>query len=442
MPHLCFLAALALSLQDPPTPQAPENLLANASAEAGGKAPEAWRKGEPVPGVAYVWAEDVAAEGRRSLGLAKSVERYFPIAQWTQEVAYDGRASRLHFGSLVKAAGVTKALLDVQFEDAAGHTSHRWAAYVGARQAGDPPVDHDWTWYSGVVAIPSGTKVLRVGLQVYGPGRVWFDRMLATFVADDVAETDAVALTGRPAEAWGTLPQAEAAAPRRDAERGPERRTLEGEAGGSYFLFAPRGPAPKSGHGVLVVLPGGDGSADFAPFVGRIAEQALPPGYLVVQPIAPAHERAKEIVWPKRSDRIRSVPAIEDFVERVLGEVQREHEVDKERVFLLGWSSGGPACYAIATDRRAPVRGALVAMSVFHPPGSLAGAKGRAFYVLHSPQDFIAMRFPEAAVRDLARAGAATKLQTYEGGHGWHGDTFGMIRTGVEWLEEQSARRR
>jgi hypothetical protein len=29
---------------------------------------------------------------------------------------------------------------------------------------------------------------------------------------------------------------------------------------------------------------------------------------------------------------------------------------------------------------------------------------------------------------------------TYEGGHGWRGDVFGMIRAGVQWLDEQTAK--
>ena len=83
--------------------------------------------------------------------------------------------------------------------------------------------------------------------------------------------------------------------------------------------------------------------------------------------------------------------------------------------------------------------GSFVAMSVFKPDqlATIANAKGRAYYILHSPEDFIAMSFPERARDELARHGATTKLVTYAGGHGWHGDVFGMIRDGVAWLEEQ-----
>ena len=51
-----------------------------------------------------------------------------------------------------------------------------------------------------------------------------------------------------------------------------------------------------------------------------------------------------------------------------------------------------------------------------------------------------AISFPEAARDQLAAKGAKTTLATYEGGHGWHGDVFGEIRTGVQWLEANAAK--
>jgi predicted esterase len=66
----------------------------------------------------------------------------------------------------------------------------------------------------------------------------------------------------------------------------------------------------------------------------------------------------------------------------------------------------------------------------------LAGAKGHRYYILHSPQDFIPMRMAEQARDILRQAGAQTKLATYTGGHGWRGDVYGMIRKGIEWLQQ------
>jgi hypothetical protein len=77
---------------------------------------------------------------------------------------------------------MTKATLDVIFLDKDGTwISHKWAAYVGAKQAGQPPANHDWKKYAGRVGIPAGTAKICVALQVYGPGKVWFDDVRAKY---------------------------------------------------------------------------------------------------------------------------------------------------------------------------------------------------------------------------------------------------------------------
>ncbi|MEQ1890915.1 MAG: hypothetical protein ABL998_00085 [Planctomycetota bacterium] len=415
-----------------------ENLLENPSFEQGGKNPKAWNKGQPVPGVEYLLDEAVAVEGKKSLALKKTVERYFPIAAWSQTIEHDGQARKVHFGALVKAAEARKALLDVSFEDERGEWKHGWAAYIGAQEKSAPAVSHDWSWYSGVVAVPEGTRKLTFGLQIYGPGTGWFDRALATFVDEETPASDALAAEPRPASAWGELPVGGKPA----AADSDDVRVLDGDPLRRYVLHGPRGEAPTDGFRLLVVLPGGDGSLEFRPFVGEIAAQALPASYLVAQAIAPAwSEDPERVVWPTRAlEAKRAKVESEAFIEAIIADVAKAQRLDARHVYLLGWSSGGPPCYAAAVAKDSRVRGALVAMSVFKPEqlGSLTGAKKRAFYVLHSPEDFIAMSFPERAVKDLEKAGARTTLVTYAGGHGWHGDVFGNIAAGVAWLEENS----
>jgi poly(3-hydroxybutyrate) depolymerase len=346
----------------------------------------------------------------------------------------------VHFGALVKAAEARKALLDVSFEDEQGEWKHGWAAYIGAQETSAPAVSHDWSWYSGVVAVPAGTRKLTFGLQIYGPGTVWFDRALATFVDGGTPASEPLASVPRPASAWGELPAAgnPAATPLDDV------RVLGGDPLQRYVLHGPRGEAPAEGFRLLVVLPGGDGSLDFRSFVASIAAEAVPASYLVAQALAPAwSEDPERVVWPTRGlEGKRAKFESEALIEGIVADVAQQHRLDERHVYLLGWSSGGPPCYAAAVAKDSRVRGALVAMSVFKPEqlGALSGAKKRAFYVLHSPEDFIAMSFPERAVKELAKAGARTKLVTYAGGHGWHGDVFGNIAAGVAWLEENSAK--
>jgi predicted esterase len=130
--------------------------------------------------------------------------------------------------------------------------------------------------------------------------------------------------------------------------------------------------------------------------------------------------------------------ATEELVGKVIADVSAKHKIDRQRIFLLAWSSGGPAAYAIALHKHSPVAGSLVAMSVFKPRElpALASAAKRSFYVLHSPQDEVCP-YPMAqqAAASLQNAGARATLVDYAGGHGWHGDIFGNIAAGMEWLE-------
>jgi len=93
--------------------------------------------------------------------------------------------------------------------------------------------------------------------------------------------------------------------------------------------------------------------------------------------------------------------------------------------------------YASALKKDSPLRGAFVAMSVFVPARlpPLAQASGKKFFLLQSPQDQVTKySFAKQAKMQLEKAGAKVELQDYEGGHGWQGDVFGNIRSGIDWL--------
>ena len=210
-----------------------------------------------------------------------------------------------------------------------------------------------------------------------------------------------------------------------------------------YFLFGPHDTDewPRDGLRLLLVLPGGDGGPDFRPFVENIFRKATPDGYLVAELVAPqwSPEQAGRIVWPTVG--LPSPEAgftTEQFIDAVIDDVAARYRLDPRYVFSLSWSSGGPAAYAASLADDSRITGSLVAMSVFKPEllPDLQHASGRRYYILHSPQDFIPMRFAQAARDRLAAAGATTTLVTYEGGHGWHGDVFGTIRRGLQWLQE------
>lgn len=200
--------------------------------------------------------------------------------------------------------------------------------------------------------------------------------------------------------------------------------------------------APRS---LLVILPGGDGSADFHPFIRRILKNVLPKDWLIAQLVAPKWDDRQfaKVVWPTAGLAYPGARfTTEEFIESAIAAVDSRTKIDAKRIFLLGWSSGGPACYAAALRPKTPVTGAFIAMSVFRPEQmpNLENAKGRAFYLLQSPADKVTpIAFATVAERTLAAAGAAARLEKYPGGHGWQGDVWKMISDGIRWLEKPAA---
>ncbi|MCA9255536.1 MAG: hypothetical protein KDA33_07850 [Phycisphaerales bacterium] len=214
-----------------------------------------------------------------------------------------------------------------------------------------------------------------------------------------------------------------------------------------YFLIGATTEerAPESGFGLLVTLPGGDGGEDFQPFVRRIFKHAVPEGYLVAQPVAVKWTEDQRIVWPTKKLSVEKQEfSTEKFIESVIRDVKKRHRIDEKRVFTLSWSSSGPAAYAAALQEKTDVRGSFIAMSVFKPGllPDLKIAKGRAFYIYHSPADRVCpFRMAEQARDALKEARASVRFQRYDGGHGWRGDVYTDIRKGIEWLESMSAKK-
>lgn len=129
----------------------------------------------------------------------------------------------------------------------------------------------------------------------------------------------------------------------------------------------------------------------------------------------------------------------EEFVDSVIEEVSKATKIDASKIVTLSWSSSGPAAYAIALEGKSRIRGSYVAMSVYSPDylPPVVNAKGRRFYLYHSPQDRVCRyEFTVTAKAQLAKAGVHVHLQTYEGGHGWTGPRYLNIREGLDWLLE------
>lgn len=213
-----------------------------------------------------------------------------------------------------------------------------------------------------------------------------------------------------------------------------------------YFLIGPKEDekGPEKGFRVLLVMPGGDGGPDFRGFVTNIRRQVLSEDWVVAQLVSVRWTEEQRIVWPTKGNPVPEMKfTTEDFVKAVVTDLGKRHRIDERFVFTLSWSSGGPAAYAVSLTEKSPVTGSFVAMSVFQPDRlpPLSRAKGKAYFIDHSPDDKVCpFRTAEEARDALKRAGARVEFSTYAGGHGWHGDLFGRLKKGIRWLEENHSR--
>lgn len=158
------------------------NILTNAGFEEGDANCANWSKGNKVDGVTYTWDKKNAKDGKASLCLKKTAKRYFPIAEWKQVVDAKPDQASLKISAQVKAENTTKAIVDVLFLDENSEwIKHEWACYIGQKEQTDKPANHDWKEYTGQVAIPPNAKKIQIGLQIYGPGTVWFDDVKAEY---------------------------------------------------------------------------------------------------------------------------------------------------------------------------------------------------------------------------------------------------------------------
>jgi len=206
-----------------------------------------------------------------------------------------------------------------------------------------------------------------------------------------------------------------------------------------YFLIGADGKAQEP-RPLLLVLPGGDGSEEFNSFVKRIWKNVAPE-FVVAQMVAVAAEEKGNIVWPtQKLKHAKQNFSSESFMAAVVKDVSARAKIDPQRVYALGWSSGGPPLYASAASENSPVKGFYVAMSVFKPAEMprAAAVKGKRFYIYHSPEDRVCpIAMAKQAKIQLTNLGADATLAEYGGGHGWKGNVFEDMRAGIDWLDKK-----
>lgn len=224
------------------------------------------------------------------------------------------------------------------------------------------------------------------------------------------------------------------------ADVASEKRTLKTHKRMTYFLIPPAAKnAPRNGYGLVVLLPGGSGSAAFHPFIKRIRKHAVPDDLIVAQPVAVKWTDTQRVVWPTEQSKVdKQEFSTEAFIDAVIKDVESVHRVDAKRVYAMGWSSSGPAIYAAAFRKATPLVGSYIMMSVYKPQQlpPVQNAKGRRFYIEHSPDDRVCpLWMAKKAHQQLKQAGARVTFSSYKGGHGFRGNIYGRMKTAFQWLE-------
>ncbi|MBL8730694.1 MAG: hypothetical protein JNM25_19910 [Planctomycetes bacterium] len=214
----------------------------------------------------------------------------------------------------------------------------------------------------------------------------------------------------------------------------------------SYFVIAPRKPVAKGKLSrLLVVLPGGDGSREFLPFVRDGIAAQVPDDCVVAMLAAVKWRDDQQVVWPTAKAPVADMAyPTEDYVAAVVKQLTAEFAVDPAERAVLAWSSSGPAVYPLLCAADGPFPRGYVAMSVWPEQvatGDLTAVKGRRFVLDQSPDDQTTpFRHVRAAHAALTDAGAIVRVSVYDGGHGWHDRPLPRLKEGLRWLwSEQPA---
>lgn len=228
-----------------------------------------------------------------------------------------------------------------------------------------------------------------------------------------------------------------------------EKRTAGGDLQKRYFLIRHRlspAEAPKE-YGLLLVLPGGAGGADFLPFCANvITALGTPRDFVVAELVAPVWGKpsATAIVWPGKAFPVKEARfTSEDFIDAVIQDVGQHVRIRGGWVFTLGWSSSGHVLFSSSFENP-KIRGSFIAMSRFQPIWFQhpQNAKGKRYYFWHSPDDAVCpYAESEFAAAFLGGLGASTLHRSYRGGHGWVPFTFyaDRIKEALEWFRAGEA---
>ena len=198
-------------------------------------------------------------------------------------------------------------------------------------------------------------------------------------------------------------------------------QSMEIRIAADFAVALPEGDPPRKA--LLVALHGW----------GEVAERFIRPllplteaGFVVVAPQAPhpfyIRQSPKRVgfTWLTQYERDRAISETNDYLSRLIAQLQEAHEIPAERVFLLGFSQGVSMAYRFALSGTLQPAG-MIACAADLPPDvdeKLDGATPFPVLITHSPEDtMVSPAHSDAAAARLTAAGFPVSRHDHEGGH-------------------------
>jgi beta-lactamase regulating signal transducer with metallopeptidase domain len=156
-------------------------LVANSGFEQG---MAGWEAGAIPPGAPPNVKVSIVDSGHsgKAILFEKTEQRFFPISLYQQTLQPPpAGAKKVHVSAWIKADNAAKATIPIFFDSGSTAGTIEWGAYVGQKSDSDPLATFDWKQYTNTLEIPAGTTGVRVGLEMYGPGKVWIDDVQVTY---------------------------------------------------------------------------------------------------------------------------------------------------------------------------------------------------------------------------------------------------------------------
>lgn len=202
-----------------------------------------------------------------------------------------------------------------------------------------------------------------------------------------------------------------------------------------HRVLKPDAPGP---HPTVVMIHGQLGSED----VMWIFGQTLPQDWLVVAPRATVAEGNGRYSWhPRQQDEWPTLDAFAtavDVLEQFIDELPELYEADPNQIYLMGFSQGAAAAFAVAIHTPEKVQG--IASLVGFMPRQVDDAIETArladlpvFMAAGTEDERIPLEIARECGKAVRAAGAYLEYREYETGHKLNGE--GMRKLKSWWAE-------